>query len=98
MLKENSDVTKIDSSPNEANDRSRSLEMVAKRRFDNSGYSALRRLSCHCDGQRLIIRGQVGSYFEKQMAQASLRDLSNDLEIVNEAEVAWPPYHLDDLI
>jgi len=98
MLKENSDIPQSHLTSDEGSDHSRSLELVAKRRFDKSGYSALRRLSCHCDGQRLIIRGQVGSYFEKQMAQASLRDLSADLEIINETEVAWPPYHLNGSI
>jgi hypothetical protein len=92
MLKGNSDIPQSHLPLDEASDPSRSLELVAKRRFDKSGYSALRRLSCHCDGQRLIIRGQVGSYFEKQMAQASLRDLSDDLEIINETEVAWCPH------
>jgi len=98
MLKENSEITRNDVFLDEANDRLRHVEMMAQRRFDKSGYAALRRLSCHCDGQRLIIRGQVGSYFEKQMAQASLRDLAGELEIVNEAEVNWPKYRVEDTL
>lgn len=98
MLKENSEVSRNDSFLDEPGDRLRHLEMMAQRRFDKSGYAGLRRLSCHCDGRRLIIRGQVSSYFEKQMAQASLRDLSDDLEIVNEAEVNWPTYRVENTL
>ncbi|MGQ9505924.1 MAG: hypothetical protein ACUVQG_06405 [Thermogutta sp.] len=98
MLNENSQVTERDSSPDKVKAHFQSVEMVAKRRFDKSGYPSLRRLSCHYDGRRLIIRGQVGSYFEKQMAQASLRDLASDLEIVNETEVSWPSSRSDGSI
>lgn len=64
------------------------MESAACRRFLASAYPTLRRLTIHCDGHRLVIRGQVGSYYEKQLAQASLRDLGDDLEIVNETEVS----------
>ncbi len=95
MLKERSEIPPGESFRNEVNDPSRHVEMLARRRFDKSGYPALRRLSCHCDDRRLVIRGQVGSYYEKQIAQASLRDLSESLEIVNETEVLWPRYRTE---
>jgi len=63
------------------------FEMLARRRFDASGYPALRRLTCHCDGKRLFIRGSVPNYYHKQLAQSSLADLSDELEIVNETLV-----------
>jgi len=98
MLKERSEISPSESLHREVSDPSRHIEMVAQRRFDKSGYPALRRLSCHCDGRRLVIRGQVSSYYEKQIAQASLRDLSENLEIVNEAEVLWPTYRVEGTI
>lgn len=62
---------------------------AAQLRFDRSSYPALRRLRCRFDDGRIIIHGQVDSYFQKQLAQAALSDLP-DVEIVNEAEVVTP--------
>ncbi|WP_347243815.1 hypothetical protein [Thermogutta sp.] len=69
----------------------KNFEMLAKTRFDASGYPALRRLTCHCDGKRLFIRGSVPNYYHKQLAQSSLSDLSEELEIVNETLVEVRP-------
>lgn len=66
------------------------IECVAQRRLDQSSYPALRRLTCHCDGRRLVIRGRVPNYYHKQLAQANLADLSTQIEIVNETVVDFP--------
>jgi osmotically-inducible protein OsmY len=44
------------------------------------------RLETHTDGQ-VTIRGQVYSYFEKQMAQEALRHIEGVTEIVNQLDV-----------
>lgn len=62
---------------------------AAQLRFDRSSYPALRQLRCRFDDGRLVIHGKVGSYFQKQLAQAALSDLG-DVEIVNQAEVVTP--------
>ena len=62
---------------------------AAQLRFDRSTYPALRGLRCRFDDGRIVIHGKVGSYFQKQLAQAALSGLG-DVEIVNEAEVAAP--------
>ncbi|GEM_PF-6579412 len=59
---------------------------TAQLRLDGSSYPALRRLRCRFDDGRLVIQGQVNTYFQKQLAQAALSDF-RDVEIVNEAEV-----------
>jgi osmotically-inducible protein OsmY len=38
---------------------------------------------------RVTLRGVVGTYFQKQMAQESIRHLSGVQEIANELEVSW---------
>lgn len=52
----------------------------------------------HFDGRRLrfeasegkvVLKGTVGSYFEKQMAQESLRRVEGVQEIENDLEVTW---------
>lgn len=73
---------------------------AAQLRFDRSSYPALRRLRCRFDDGRLVIHGKVGSYFQKQLAQAALSDL-RDVEIVNETEVAASyesSFSMDDLV
>lgn len=38
---------------------------------------------------RIILRGTVGSYFQKQMAQEAIRGVSGVKHIHNELEVDW---------
>jgi osmotically-inducible protein OsmY len=38
---------------------------------------------------RVVLRGVVGSYFQKQMAQESLRGVEGVEQIENELEVLW---------
>ena len=48
-----------------------------------------RRLYCLESDGRVVLRGVVGSYFEKQMAQEALRNLEGVSEVSNELEVTW---------
>jgi len=45
---------------------------------------------------RVILKGTVPSYFEKQMAQESLRPIQEIREIVNDLEVMMRPYRVDE--
>ena len=38
---------------------------------------------------RVILRGVVGSYFQKQMAQEAIRGIDGVQDISNELEVSW---------
>jgi osmotically-inducible protein OsmY len=38
---------------------------------------------------RVILRGVVGSYYQKQMAQEALRHVEGVSEISNQLEVSW---------
>jgi len=64
--------------------------------LDGRVYSALQKspyidfssLSCETDGGCVFLRGDVSSYFEKQMAQESLRSVEGISEIYNELQVS----------
>ncbi len=43
----------------------------------------------HTSDNFIRIRGHVGSYFEKQLAQETIRTLDKDRTIENELEVTW---------
>ncbi len=48
-----------------------------------------RGVRCEADNGRVTIRGEVGSYFQKQMATEVVRKLSGIDEINNQLEVIW---------
>lgn len=53
-------------------------------------------LSCETQQGRVVLRGFVPSYFEKQMAQESLRSVEGISEILNELEVLGRTIRLDN--
>ena len=57
--------------------------------LQNNPHVTPRRLYCLENDGRVVLRGKVGSYFEKQMAQESLRNLDGVSEVSNELEVTW---------
>lgn len=65
------------------------IEQDAKERLQSSPYAALRKLSCYFHFERggLILRGQLSSYYEKQLAQEALAGLEGVVRVVNETEV-----------
>ena len=48
-----------------------------------------RRLRLEADEGRVVLRGVVGSYFQKQMAQEAVRNVQGVQEIENQLEVCW---------
>ena len=44
---------------------------------------------CYEEGGTVILQGRVRSYFQKQMAQESLRNLEGVQRIVNDLQVDW---------
>jgi len=48
-----------------------------------------RNLRFETDQGRVILRGVVGTYYQKQMAQEALRHIDGIHEIANELEVNW---------
>ncbi len=48
-----------------------------------------RRVHFETQGGRVVLRGTVGTYYQKQMAQEALRRLDGVEQIENNLEVAW---------
>ncbi|MCA9173206.1 MAG: BON domain-containing protein [Planctomycetales bacterium] len=55
----------------------------------NSPYLNGQRLRLESHAGQLTLRGHVRTYFQKQMAQESLRRLEGISSIVNQLEVTW---------
>lgn len=52
-----------------------------------SSHPALRRLSVEGDDRNLIISGNVGSYYLKQLAQETIMSVREGLQLVNKVDV-----------
>jgi len=63
----------------------------ARRRLSGSSHCGLKGVSCRIDGNRLILRGKVASYYLKQLAQELVRAADGGKVVVNELEVAARP-------
>jgi osmotically-inducible protein OsmY len=57
--------------------------------LDRNPYLSRRTLRFETQEGRVILRGEVGTFFQKQMAQESLRQVEGIDEITNELEVTW---------
>jgi hypothetical protein len=68
------------------------LLRVARRCLAQSPYRELRRVSCEHQRGRLILRGTVRCYYQKQLAQEALANLAGLADIINDIEVI---NHLD---
>ncbi len=67
---------------------SQRIALAAKERLRRSLYSSLRDISCECDEAGvLLLRGQVSTFFEKQLAQESVAKLDGVTRVVNQVEV-----------
>jgi osmotically-inducible protein OsmY len=70
--------------PNESNLEHRLLSALS-----GNPYLAGRSLRLETEAGKVVLRGTVNSYFQKQMAQESLRGVEGVGEIENELTVMW---------
>lgn len=61
----------------------------AQSALDNNPHLPRRQVRLEASDGRLIIRGAVRSFFQKQMAQEALRTFEDTHEIDNQLEVHW---------
>lgn len=61
----------------------------AKRRIVHQPHLSVQRIWCEFADGRLILRGQVPSYYHKQLAQAAVAGMEGVRQVVNEIEVIW---------
>lgn len=57
--------------------------------LEQSPYLSQRTLRFETSEGRVTLRGTVGTFFQKQMAQEALRRVAGVHEIANELEVCW---------
>jgi osmotically-inducible protein OsmY len=57
--------------------------------LDRNPYLSRRTLRFETHEGRVILRGEVNTFFQKQMAQESLKQVEGIDEISNELEVTW---------
>jgi len=57
--------------------------------LEESPYISRRKLRFETHKGRVVLRGVVGTYFQKQMAQECVRNVDGVRHIENELEVCW---------
>ena len=62
---------------------------AAKHRILHQPHLAMQRLWCEFDQGHLFLRGQVPSFYFKQLAQEAVAGLEGVRQVVNEIEVVW---------
>jgi osmotically-inducible protein OsmY len=62
---------------------------AAKHRMLDRPHLTRQRLWCEFDRGRLFLRGQVPSFYLKQLAQEAVVGLEGVQQVVNEIEVVW---------
>lgn len=69
--------------------RSERIAQVAKERIRHESHLAMQRIWCAVERNQLLLRGQVPSYYHKQLAQEVVAGLEGVERVVNEIEVIW---------
>ncbi len=62
---------------------------AAKQRILHQPHLTQQRIWCEFDRGRLFLRGQVPSFYFKQIAQEAVAGMADVRQIVNEIEVVW---------
>ena len=52
-----------------------------------SPYHVLRRISCDCKDGVLTLKGNLSSFYEKQIAQETVSSIEGTIQVVNQIEV-----------
>jgi osmotically-inducible protein OsmY len=65
------------------------IASAAKQRIVHQPHLSVQRIWCDFDEGRLFLRGQVPSFYFKQLAQEAVADLEGVEQVVNEIEVLW---------
>ena len=62
---------------------------VAKDRILHQPHLSVQRIWCEFNGRQLYLRGQVPSFYLKQLAQTAVSGLDGVSQVINEIEVLW---------
>jgi hypothetical protein len=68
---------------------SHELAQTARQRLHNAAYASIRGLTYKCDDRGVLyLRGQLSSYYQKQLAQEAVAGPPGIVRVLNQAEVA----------
>lgn len=73
----------------QGHDADQVLQQRAESLLRNSPYLTGQRLDLESQEGRLTLKGKVSTYFQKQMAQESLKVMDGVVAIDNQLEVTW---------
>ena len=62
---------------------------AARQRLRQQPHLSFQRIWCEFDGSRLFLRGQVPSFYHKQLAQAAVAGMDEVTQVINDIEVVW---------
>jgi osmotically-inducible protein OsmY len=62
---------------------------LAKDRILHESHLSSQRIWCEYNAKRLYLRGQVPSFYLKQLAQTAVSGMDGVAQVVNEIEVLW---------
>lgn len=62
---------------------------LARDRILHQPHLSVQRIWCEYSSRQLYLRGQVPSYYLKQLAQTAVSGLEGVSQVVNEIEVLW---------
>lgn len=65
------------------------IAVAAQQLIVHQPHLSVQRIWCDFEAGRLFLRGQVPSFYFKQLAQEAVSDLDGVDQIVNEIEVLW---------
>jgi|GEM_PF-775523 len=63
----------------------------ARAALSSSNIYVLRKLQVERDGEALVMRGRVDSYYHKQLAQELVKAAVDGMEVVNALQVVYTP-------
>lgn len=70
-------------------DEQRTLEQRVDSAISENPYLTGRKLRFETVDRKVVLKGRVGTYFQKQMAQEAVRTLDGVDTIDNQLEVTW---------
>lgn len=69
--------------------RTERIALAAAERLRREPHLTMQRIWCAVEQNRLLLRGQVPSFYLKQLAQEVVAGLEGVEQVVNEIEVVW---------
>lgn len=84
-------MIRVNSAGSPQSDRNETIARAAKLALEKSAYRSLQGVDCEYNGDQLILRGTVPSFYMKQVAQSLLKPILSIQRVDNRLLVASRP-------